>query len=109
MTIQELIDQQMHHFIGKLIANKQLSHEKVIEVSSHIGAYLIRNRYIQHKKIADEEINLVLQNIAGFLSTNFENQFNAADFIAIKETTLNLLKNPRFDEAIKDYFKLFYQ
>lgn len=108
MTVQELIVQQMDYFIRKLIANNQLSHEKVIEMSSNIGAYLIRNRHIQNKKIAAEEINLVLQNIADFLNSNFENQFNADDFISIKETTLKLLKNPSFDQEIKDYFKPFY-
>ena len=51
MTIQELINQQMDYFIGKLMAKNQLSHDKVIEVSTHIGAYLIRTRHIQNKKI----------------------------------------------------------
>ena len=108
MTIQELIDQQMDYFIGKLISNNQLSHEKVIELSSNIVAYLIRNRHIQNKKIAAEEINLVLQSLADFLNTNFENQFNAEDFISIKDKSLGLLKNPSFDQEIKEYFKTFY-
>ena len=108
MTIQELIHQQMDHFMGKLISNNQLSHEKVIEVSSHTGAYLIRSRHIQNKGVSETEIELVLQSIFHFINTNFENQFSPEDFVLIKSTTLQLLKNPGFDQDIQDYFKEFY-
>lgn len=108
MTIQELINQQMDHFIGKLIASKALSHEKVIEVATHIGSYLIRTRHIQNKGIANEEIDVVLQSVFAFIHTNFENQFHTDDFKLIKESTLTLLKNPGFDQEIQDYFKSFY-
>jgi hypothetical protein len=109
MTIPELINQQMDHFTGKLIANNQLSHVKIIEVATHIGAYLIRTRHVQNKKISTQEINLVLQSIADFLNVNFNNQFMQEDFILIKENTARLLKNPSFDQEIQDYFKTFYQ
>lgn len=108
MTIQELINQQMDHFIGKLIAKNELSHEKVIEVATHIGSYLIRTRHVQNKGIANEEIDLVLQSVFAFIHTNFENQFHTEDFKLIKESTLILLKNPGFDQEIQDYFKPFY-
>lgn len=109
MNIQELINQQMDIFIGKLISKNQLSPEKVIEVASHVGAYLIRNRHVQNKGIAGEEIDLVLQSVFAFIHNNFENQFHTEDFILIKNTTLELLKNPSFDQEIKEYFKIFYQ
>lgn len=109
MTIQELINQQMDHFIGKLIAKNQLSLEKVIEVATHTGAYLIRNRHIQNKGISEDEIKLVLQSLVDFINHNFENQFHQDDFILIKDTTLALLKNPGFDQEIQEYFKPFYQ
>lgn len=109
MTIQELINQQMDHFIGKLIAKNQLSIEKVIGVATHTGAYLIRNRHIQNKGISDEEIKLVLQSLVDFMNHNFVNQFNEEDFILFKDTTLMLLKNPGFDQEIQEYFKQFYQ
>ena len=108
MTVHQLIQQQMDHFIGKLKAQNQLSHEKVIEVATHIGAYLIRSRHVQNKGIGGEEINLVLQSIFAFIHTNFENQFHTDDFVLIKENTLTLLKNPGFDKEIQDYFKPFY-
>ncbi|CAM4007336.1 hypothetical protein FLAN108750_04885 [Flavobacterium antarcticum] len=109
MTIQQLIDQQMDHFIGKLIAKEQLSHEKVIEVATHIGSYLIRSRHVQNKGIANEEIDVVLQSVFAFIHTNFKDQFHTDDFILIKESTLNLLRNPGFDQEIQDYFKPFYE
>ena len=109
MTVQELINQQMDHFIGKLIAKDQLSIEKVIEVATHTGAYLIRNRHVQNKGISEEEIKLVLQSLADFMNHNFEGQFNQEDFIVIKDKTLALLKNPGFDQDIQEYFKQFYQ
>ena len=109
MTIQELINQQMDHFIGKLISNNQLSHEKVIEVATHVGAYLIRTRHVQNKGIANEEIDVVLQSVFAFIHTNFENQFHTEDFVLIRDSTLNLLKNPSFDQEIQNYFKLFYE
>ena len=99
----------MDHFIGKLISNDQLSHEKVVEVATHIGAYLIRTRHVQNKGIANEEIDLVLQSIFAFIHTNFENQFHTEDFILIKNSTVNLLKNRGFDQEIQDYFKPFYE
>lgn len=108
MTIQELIHQQMHHFISKLTSKNQLLHEKVIDVSSNIGAYLIRTRHVQNKGISNQEIELVLQSVVDFLNHNFENQFNEQDFLLIKETTLELLKNPSFDQEIQFYFKQFY-
>lgn len=108
MTIQELINQQMDYFIGKLMAKNQLSHYKVIEVSTHIGAYLIRARHIQNKKISNDEINLVLQSISDFININFENQFTSQEFISIKENTLKFLKRAEFDQEIQDYFKQFY-
>ena len=108
MTVQELIHQQMHHFIVKLAASTQLSHEKVIELSSTIGAYLIRTRHVQNKGISTEEIEIVLQTVVDFLNANFENQFQADDFLIIKHKTLDLLKNPGFDQEIQDYFKGFY-
>ena len=107
MTIQELINQQMDYFIGKLMAKDQLSHDKVIEVSTHIGAYLIRTRHIQNKKISNDEINLVLQSITDFININFENQFTSEEFISIKENTLKLLKRAEFDQEIHSYFKNF--
>lgn len=109
MTVQELINQQMDHFIGKLIAKDQLSIEKVIEVATHTGAYLIRNRHVQNKGISEEEIKLVLQSLVDFMNHNFEGQFNQEDFIVIKDKTLALLKNPGFDQDIQEYFKQFYQ
>lgn len=108
MTIQELINQQMNHFIGKLMSTNQLSHEKVIEVATHTGAYLIRTRHIQNKGIANEELDVVLQSVFAFIHTNFENQFHTDDFILIKNSTLTLLKNPNFDQEVQDYFKTFY-
>lgn len=108
MTVQELINQQMDYFIGKLMAKNQLSHDKVIEVSTHIGAYLIRTRHIQNKKISNDEINFVLQSISDFININFENQFTSQEFISIKENTLKLLKRAEFDKEIQDYFKQFY-
>lgn len=109
MTVQELINQQMDHFIGKLIAKNQISLEKVIEVATHTGAYLIRNRHVQNKGISEEEIKLVLQSLVDFINHNFENQFNQEDFISIKNQMLALLKNPTFDQEIQEYFKQFYQ
>lgn len=109
MTVQELINQQMDHFIGKLMAKNQISIEKVIEVATHIGAYLIRSRHIQNKGISDEEVQMVLQGLADFINSNFENQFNQEDFLSIKDNTLTLLKNPGFDQEIQEYFKQFYQ
>ncbi|MDR6966406.1 hypothetical protein J2X31_000399 [Flavobacterium arsenatis] len=109
MTIQELINQQMNHFIGKLMAKNQLSIEKVIEVATHTGAYLIRNRHVQNKAISEDEIKLVLQSLTDFINHNFENQFHQEDFILIKDQTLALLKNPAFDQEIQEYFKQFYQ
>lgn len=108
MTVQELINQQMDHFIAKLIAKNQLSHEKVIEVSSNIGAYLIRTRHVQNKGISNEEIEMVLQSVVDFLNVHFENQFTDAEIISIKDTTLILLRNPSFDTEIQEYFKQFY-
>lgn len=108
MTVQELINQQMSHFIGKLMSSDQLSHEKVIEVAAHVGAYLIRSRHVQNKGIAAEEIDVVLQSVFAFIHTNFENQFHTDDFILIKENTATLLKNPSFDQEIQDYFKPYY-
>lgn len=109
MTIQELINQQMDHFIGKLISKNQISLEKVIEVATHTGAYLIRTRHVQNKGISEEEIKLVLQSLADFMNQNFENQFDKEDFILMKDQTLALLKNPVFDQEIQEYFKQFYQ
>lgn len=109
MTIQELINQQMDHFIAKLMSKNQMSHEKVIEVATHVGAFLIRNRHVQNKGIANQEIDLVLQSVFAFIHTNFENQFHTEDFILIKDSTLTLLKNPGFDQEIQDYFKPFYE
>ncbi len=109
MTIQQLINQQMDHFIGKLMSTNQLSHEKVIELATHIGAYLIRSRHVQNKGIANEEIDVVLQSVFAFIHTNFENQFHTDDFIAIRDSTSNLLKNPGFDKEIEGYFKTFYE
>jgi len=97
----------MDCFIGKLIAQNQLSHEKVIDVATNITAYLIRTRHVQHKEIATEEISLVLQSTVDFLNVNFENQFTQDDFILMKSTTLLLLKNPNFDAEIQEYFKTF--
>ena len=108
MTIQELINQQMDHFVGKLMAKNELSHEKVIEISTHVGAYMIRTRHVQNKGIAGEEIDVVLQSVFAFIHTNFENQFHTDDFILIRDSTLNLLKNPQFDQEIQSYFKQFY-
>ena len=107
MTVQELINQQMDYFIAKLLSKNQLSHEKVVEVSSHIGAYLIRTRHVQNKAISTQEIEVVLQSVVDFLNVNFENQFHLEDFISIKEATLGLLKNPEFDKKIQNYFQSF--
>ncbi len=109
MTIQELINQQMDHFIGKLISKNQISLEKVIEVATHTGAYLIRTRHVQNKEISENEIKLVLQSLTDFMNHNFENQFNQEDFVLMKDKTLSLLKNPAFDQKIQEYFKQFYQ
>lgn len=107
MTVQELIHQEMDHFMGILIAKNQLSHKKVIEVSSNIGAYLIRTRHLQNKAISNQEIEVVLQNVVDFININFENQFTSEEFISIKENTLKLLKRAEFDQEIHSYFKNF--
>ncbi len=109
MTIQELIHHQMDHFIGKLVSNDQISIEKVKEIASHTGAYLIRNRHIQNNGISKNEIELVIQSLIDFLKINFEDQFNNDDFILMRNDTLELLENPDFDREIQNYFKQFYQ
>ena len=108
MTIQELIHQQMDHFVGKLMSQNQLSHEKVLEVATHVGAYLIRTRHTQNKSISNQEIELVLQSISDFLNSNFKNQFTTEEFISIKENTVKLLRKAGFDQEIQEYFKQFY-
>ena len=108
MTVPELINHQMDYFVGKMLAKNELSHDKVIEVATHIGAYLIRTRHIQNKSISNQEIELVLQSISDFINANFENQFSNEEFISIKENTLKLLKRAEFDQEIQDYFKQFY-
>lgn len=109
MTVQELINQQMDHFVAKLATKGHLSIEVISDVATHISAYLIRNRHTQNGSISDAEIQMVLVSIANYLSLNFDNQFQESDFIQIKNETLNLLKEPTFDQDIQEYFKQFYQ
>lgn len=108
MTIQELINNQMDHFIGKMISKKQISVDEVLEVSSHTCAYLIRNRHINNQGISEEEINGVMESIADYLNHNFKNQFLEEDFVELRNNTLELLKKPTFDQDIQEYFKQFY-
>lgn len=98
----------MDHFIGKMISKKQISVEEVLEVSSRTCAYLIRNRHINNQGISEDEINGVMESIAQYLNTNFKNQFLKEDFLELRNHTLELLKNPQFDEEIQEYFKPFY-
>lgn len=108
MNIQELINNQMDHFVGKMISQNQISIEKVMDVATHTAAYLIRNRHIQNGSISDQEMEVVLQSIAEYLTINFKDQFLPEDFKNIQSSTLDLLKTPTFDQDIQDYFKKFY-
>jgi hypothetical protein len=109
MDIQELINNQMNHFVKKLSDKNELNTENVLDVSAHTASYLIRTRHINNNGITNEEIEGVLYNISVFLSEGFKDQIFIEDLTAMKNKTLELLKNPSFDHYIGDYFKKFYQ
>lgn len=109
MTIQQMIHQQMNHFIEKLIEKNQLTIENVIDVAAHTGAYLIRTRHQQNNGISNPEIEGVLQTLTDFLNTSFENQITNEELLMVKNNTLELLKSASFDQDIQSYFSQFYK
>jgi hypothetical protein len=110
MTVQEMLYQQMNHFIG-LTTQKgmALTVAKVIEIGGYIGAYTIRTRHLQQGHIEDEAIHGVIGTLGNFCHEYFPEQFHQEDFNALKTNILELLKVPTFDTDAKDYFATYYQ
>ena len=53
-NVQEMIYQQMDHFISKSLSQDgQISLEKVMEIASWVSAFLIRQRHVQTEKITE--------------------------------------------------------
>jgi hypothetical protein len=107
MTIQQLVQKEMNHFIEILVGKKQLTIENVIDIAAHTGAYLIRTRHQQNNGVSNSEIEVVLQILVDFLKDGFGDQIINEDLLKLKNTTLELLKNPSFDQYIQNYFLLY--
>lgn len=109
MTVQEMLAQQMNHFIKKTVGQDgTISLNKVIEIGGYIGAYTIRTRHIQQGQVSNDEIELVIGTIGNFCHDHFTTQFLQEDFDHLKSRILELLKDPTFDASVKEYFAKFY-
>jgi hypothetical protein len=110
MSIQEMIYNQMNHFLDKSTdQNGQVSYETVIDISAWTGAYIIRQRHIQNGSVSEDEMQLVLGTIGNFCKENFGDDFGQEDFEAVSSKALELLKRPTFDADSKEYFGQFYR
>lgn len=109
MTIQELIQQQMDHFVGLLAAKSKLQHTNVVDLAAHVSAYLIRTRHVQNQGISQDEMEGLMQAVINYLNDSFHGQFTSEDFIQLRNEILELLKDPGFDQNIQSYFAHYYQ
>lgn len=109
-TVNEMIYSQLNHFLGKSTdANGQISFEKLLEIATWTGAYVIRQRHIQTNNVSQEEIQTVLGSIGNFCKENFGDSFTQEDFELVSSQTLELLKKPTFDSDSREYFGQFYR
>lgn len=110
ISVQEMIYNQMNHFLGKSTdTNGQISFEKLLEIATWTGAYVIRQRHIQNKEISQDEMQMVLGSIGNFCKENFGDSFTKEDFELVSSQTLELLKRPTFDSDSREYFGQFYR
>lgn len=110
-TLQEMIYNQMNHFLQKTSENNgQISFDKVIEIATWTGAYIIRQRHIQNgSAVSQDEIQMVLGNIGNFCKESFGEDFTKEDFDLLSSKTLALLQKPTFDSDSREYFGQFYR
>lgn len=108
-SVQEMIYSQMHHFLQKVSENGQISFDKVIEIATWTGAYVIRQRHIQNKEISQDEMQMVLGSIGNFCKENFGDNFTKEDFDLLSSKTLELLQKTTFDSDSREYFGQFYR
>jgi hypothetical protein len=109
-TVQEMIYQQMDHFISKsLNQDGQITLKKVMEIASWVSAFLIRQRHVQTEKITEQEMQGILGAVGNFCHDNFKENFTQEEFNVVATKTLELLKLPSFDEDAKSYFEKFYK
>lgn len=110
MTVQEMLYQQMDHFISLHMAKKpELTVAALIEIGSHIGAYTIRVRHQQQGHIEQEAITGVIGTLGNFCHEYFPEQFHQDDFNRLQAKVLELLNNPGFDRDVQAYFGTFYR
>lgn len=106
VSIEQMIEEDLHHFLSHLERKNKMNVSNVIELASYISANMMRLIYTKQKSISESEINGVIGIMSNQLHTIFGDSLVHDDYKKIAKTALNFLKNTAFDEQSQNYFRL---
>jgi len=103
--IEILIEKDLETFLSILSEKKQLTNERVVELSAYIAANFMRIIFTKQKSISKEEINGVIGIISNLLHNWFGEDLTWSDYENISKQSLNLLQDVGFEEKSQLFFR----
>lgn len=82
-----------------------LNIQDITEIGAYIGASVLRQRFKMTKEVNDDEINHVFGIIGNFYLQSFKNSFTQKEFEIMSMRSLELLKEPTFDQDCLAFFE----
>ncbi|UYW01507.1 hypothetical protein K5I29_00760 [Flavobacterium agricola] len=104
MDIQDLILKDLDTLMQAKSQYNGLNIQDVIEICAYVGASVLRQRYKMTQEVNDSEINHVYGIIGNFCFQSFKDNFGQEQFDEMLIKSLNLLKEPTFDQDCLVFF-----
>lgn len=104
MDIQDLILKDLDTLLQAKNQYNGLNIQDVTEICAYVGASVLRQRYKMTKEIKDSEINHVFGIIGNFCFQSFKENFGQEQFDVMLVRSLDLLKQPTFDQDCLVFF-----
>ena len=105
MTIQDLIYQNLDILLKNQAQKEEgLNMERALKIGAYVAAGVLRSRHKEQKEILTIEIEGVYGIVRDFYQEHFES-FNNKDYENLKDTSLNLLRNPNFDQELESFIQ----
>lgn len=104
MDIQDLILKDLDTLLKAKSQHNGLNIGDLTEIGAYVGASVLRERFKMTKEVNHTEINHVFGIIGNFYFQSFKNNFGQNEFDIMLMRSLDLLKEPTFDQDCLVFF-----
>lgn len=102
--IQTVILKDLDTLLKAKSQHNGLNIDDIIEIGAYVGASVLRSRFSTTKEIKDNDIHGVYGVIGNFYVQSFKENFGQIQFDTLLKRSLELLKEPTFDQDSISFF-----